>query len=182
MMEEKELHEQPSEEVTEATETVEAEEVVEVDEKDAKIAELEAKVAEFENRFLRNQADFDNFRRRVRLDQEAAEKYRAQSLVSDLLPVVDNLERALQIEVADEQAKSLQQGVQMVQRALLEALQKEGVEEIAAVGEAFDPNVHQAVMQVEDAEHPSNTVVEQFQKGYKLKDRVIRPAMVKVNA
>ncbi|CUA79948.1 nucleotide exchange factor GrpE [Anoxybacillus suryakundensis] len=146
-----------------------------------KIAQLEAKLAETENRFLRLHADFDNYRRRVRLDMEAAEKYRAQSLVADLLPILDNFERALQVQVEDEKAKSLLQGMEMVYRALIEALKKEGVEVIESVGKPFDPHVHQAVMQVDDQNYEPNTVVEEFQKGYKLKDRVIRPAMVKVN-
>ncbi|EMT47094.1 nucleotide exchange factor GrpE [Anoxybacillus flavithermus] len=146
-----------------------------------KIAQLEAKLAEAENRLLRLHADFDNYRRRVRLDMEAAEKYRAQSLVADLLPILDNFERALQVQVEDEKAKSLLQGMEMVYRALIEALKKEGVEAIESVGKPFDPHVHQAVMQVDDQNYEPNTVVEEFQKGYKLKDRVIRPAMVKVN-
>ncbi|ACJ33212.1 Molecular chaperone GrpE (heat shock protein) [Anoxybacillus flavithermus WK1] len=146
-----------------------------------KIAQLEAKLAETENRFLRLHADFDNYRRRVRLDMEAAEKYRAQSLVSDLLPILDNFERALQVQVEDEKAKLLLQGMEMVYRSLIEALKKEGVEAIESVGKPFDPHVHQAVMQVDDQNYEPNTVVEEFQKGYKLKDRVIRPAMVKVN-
>ncbi|AXM89763.1 nucleotide exchange factor GrpE [Anoxybacillus ayderensis] len=146
-----------------------------------KIAQLEAKLAETENRFLRLHADFDNYRRRVRLDMEAAEKYRAQSLVSDLLPILDNFERALQVQVEDEKAKSLLQGMEMVYRAFIEALKKEGVEVIESVGKPFDPHVHQAVMQVDDQNYEPNTVIEEFQKGYKLKDRVIRPAMVKVN-
>lgn len=146
-----------------------------------KIAQLEAKLAETENRLLRLHADFDNYRRRVRLDMEAAEKYRAQSLVSDLLPILDNFERALQVQVEDEKAKSLLQGMEMVYRSLIEALKKEGVEAIESVGKPFDPHVHQAVMQVDDQNYEPNTVVEEFQKGYKLKDRVIRPAMVKVN-
>ncbi|MCL6618151.1 MAG: nucleotide exchange factor GrpE [Anoxybacillus ayderensis] len=146
-----------------------------------KIAQLEAKLAETENRLLRLHADFDNYRRRVRLDMEAAEKYRAQSLVSDLLPILDNFERALQVQVEDEKAKSLLQGMEMVYRSLVEALKKEGVEVIESVGKPFDPHVHQAVMQVDDQNYEPNTVIEEFQKGYKLKDRVIRPAMVKVN-
>jgi len=151
------------------------------DETIAKIAELQAKLDETENKMLRNQADFDNFRRRTRLDQEAAQKYRAQSIVSDILPALDNFERALKIEANNEQTKSLLQGMNMVYNQLVQALQNEGVELIKSVGEPFDPHLHQAVMQVEDDNFESNTVVEELQKGYKLKDRVIRPAMVKVN-
>jgi len=147
----------------------------------AQIAELQNKLQEMEQRYLRLYADFDNFRRRTKLEFEAAEKYRAQSLVTDLLPALDNFERALKVEVDDEKAKSILQGVEMVYRSLVEALKKEGVEAIESVGKPFDPHVHQAVMQVEDSNYEPNTVVEEFQKGYKLKDRVIRPAMVKVN-
>jgi molecular chaperone GrpE len=147
----------------------------------AKIAELEAKIKEMENRYLRLYADFENFRRRTRQEMEAAEKYRAQSLVSDLLPALDNFERALKIETENEQAKSILQGMEMVYRSILDALKKEGVEVIEAVGRPFDPHLHQAVMQVEDSNYEPNTVVEEFQKGYKLKDRVIRPSMVKVS-
>ncbi len=174
---------------TEQEETIEevfdeAEVVVETsatEELEKKIASLEAELEEKENRYLRLQADFENSRRRARLDFEAAQKYRAQSLISDLLPVLDNFERALNVETDNEQTKSLLQGMEMIHRTLLDALKKEGVEPIEAQGKEFDPHFHQAVMQVEEEGVGSNIVVEEFQKGYVLKDRVIRPAMVKVN-
>ncbi|WP_428912633.1 nucleotide exchange factor GrpE [Niallia sp. Krafla_26] len=143
--------------------------------------ELKAKLEEAENRMLRLQADFENSRRRARLDLEAAEKYRAQSLISGLLPAIDNFERALQLDADNEQAKSLLQGMEMVYRGILDALKAEGAEQIEAVGKEFDPHMHQAVMQVQEENYDSNVVVEEFQKGYILKDRVIRPSMVKVN-
>lgn len=146
-----------------------------------KIAALEAQLEEKENRYLRLQADFDNSRRRARLDYEAAQKYRAQSLITDILPVLDNFERALNVETDHEQTKSMLQGMEMIYRSLLDALKREGVEHIDAQGKEFDPHFHQAVMQVEEEGYDSNIVVEEFQKGYILKDRVIRPAMVKVN-
>ncbi|MCM3765340.1 nucleotide exchange factor GrpE [Neobacillus niacini] len=142
---------------------------------------LQGKLEEAENKYLRLHADFDNFRRRTRLDQEAAEKYRAQKLVTDLLPVLDNFERALVMEADNEQTKALLQGVEMVYRSLLEALKKEGVEPIEAVGKEFDPQFHHAVMQGEDENFGPGAVIQEFQKGYLLKDRVIRPSMVKVN-
>ena len=129
-----------------------------------KVDELQAKLTETEGRTLRLQADFENYKRRVQMDKQAAEKYRAQSLVSDILPALDNFERAMQVEATDEQTKSLLQGMEMVHRQLLEALTKEGVEVIEAVGKQFDPNEHQAIMQVEDSEFESNAVVEEFQK------------------
>lgn len=146
-----------------------------------KAVALEGKFQEMENRYLRLQADFDNSRRRARLDLESSEKYRAQKLITDLLPAIDNFERALQMESDNEQVKSVLQGMEMVHRGLLEALKNEGAEQIDAVGKEFDPNFHQAVMQVQEEGYESNMVVEVFQKGYILKDRVIRPAMVKVN-
>jgi molecular chaperone GrpE len=143
--------------------------------------ELEKKLADFENRYLRLQADFDNFRRRSRIDAEANEKYRAQKLIIDILPAVDNFERALVMEVDNDQAKSLKQGMEMVYRSLADALAKEGLLPIEAVGKEFDPHLHQAVMQGNDENYGSNIVIEEFQKGYLLKDKVIRPSMVKVN-
>ncbi|WP_078545542.1 nucleotide exchange factor GrpE [Litchfieldia alkalitelluris] len=187
--------EQILKEATETVEEVNQNEDVQVDmeqqeatmEKDdltianEKIADLEAKLADSENRLFRLQADFENYKRRIRLDQEAASKYRAQSLVTDLLPALDNFERAMKVEAKDEGTKSLLQGMDMVYRSLVDALSKEGVETIESVGSQFDPHLHQAVMQVEEADAEPNVVLEEFQKGYKLKDRVIRPTMVKVN-
>ncbi|MEH7505486.1 nucleotide exchange factor GrpE [Neobacillus drentensis] len=152
-----------------------------VDEKEQEIQLLKEKLEEADNRYLRLQADFDNFRRRTRLDLEAGQKYRAQKLITDLLPAIDNFERAMKVEVDNEQTKTLLQGMDMVYRSLLDALKNEGVEPIEAVGKEFDPHQHQAVMQGEDENYGSNIVTDEFQKGYLLKDRVIRPAMVKVN-
>jgi len=148
---------------------------------EAKIQKLQAEVEEKENKYLRLHADFENYKRRALLDQQSMMMYRAQSIVTDILPVLDNFERALQVESTDEQTKSVLQGLEMVYRQLVEAVKKEGVEEIPALGEQFDPNVHQAVMQESDSSKESNEILQEFQKGYKLKDRVIRPSMVKVN-
>lgn len=167
-------------EASEQTEEIPAQEEQQ-DPMEQKVAELEGKLEEADNRYLRLQADFDNFRRRSRIELEASAKYRAQSIITDLLPAIDNFERALKMDVDNEQAKSLKQGVEMVYRSLLDALKNEGVEVIEAVGKEFDPHLHQAVMQAEDENYGPNIVVEEFQKGYMLKDRIIRPAMVKVN-
>ncbi len=144
-------------------------------------AELEEKLKEAEAKYLRLYADFDNYRRRVKLDAEAAQKYRAQSLVTNLLPALDNFERALKISSENDETKALLQGMNMVLGGIQAALKEEGVEEIKAVGEEFDPHLHQAVMQDNNPDYGSNIVVDELQKGYKLKDRVIRPSMVKVN-
>ncbi|WP_141395189.1 nucleotide exchange factor GrpE [Bacillus sp. FJAT-45066] len=165
----------------EFTEEVKEAPVSNEEESTSELEELQSKLNESENKYLRLHADFDNFRRRVRLDQEATQKYRAQNLVTDILPALDNFERALKVDSEDEQIKTFLQGMDMVYRQLMDALKNEGVEVIEAVGQSFDPHLHQAVMQVEEEGVEPNTVVEEFQKGYKLKDRVIRPSMVKVS-
>ncbi|WP_349407884.1 nucleotide exchange factor GrpE [Pseudalkalibacillus sp. SCS-8] len=176
---------QQEETVEEKSETVEEQveetsESTETEEMD-RVTELEQELDEIKNRLIRTQADYDNFRRRTREEKEAAAKYRAQGIVEGLLPVIDNFERALQTN-SSEQTDSFLQGMKMVYNQLIEALKNEGVEEIEAEGATFDPHQHQAVMQVQEDDYEDNTVVEVLQKGYLLKDRVIRPAMVKVNS
>ncbi|WP_338470305.1 nucleotide exchange factor GrpE [Niallia sp. XMNu-256] len=191
MVAEKELNQEGTTVETETVNLEAAEEIVNEEVKSQEESELEllkkeneelkGKLEETENRILRLQADFENARRRARLDLEATEKYKAQSLITSLLPAIDNFERALKLDADNEQAKSLLQGMDMVYRSVLEALKAEGAEQIDAVGKEFDPHMHQAVMQVQDENFDSNVVVEELQKGYILKDRVIRPSMVKVN-
>ncbi|WP_062357000.1 nucleotide exchange factor GrpE [Bacillus kwashiorkori] len=146
-----------------------------------KIAELEKLVEEKENRLLRVQADFENFKRRSRSEKEMIEKYRSEKLASELLPAIDNFERALQTEADSESGKALLEGMEMIYRSILTAFEKEGIKPIEAVGKEFDPNFHHAVMQGNDENKASNIVLEEFQKGYLLNDKVIRPSMVKVN-
>lgn len=175
-------NEETTEQQTEA-ETVEVteEEVVQADLVEEPAApDFEAQLAEAKASELRLRADFDNFKRRNRIEAENRAKYSSQTIVEKLLPLVDNLDRALQIKSDNEETKSVLAGVEMVKRQLVETLQNEGVIEIPAVGEAFDPNLHQAVVQEPSEEHESGVVTAEFQKGYKLHDRVIRPSMVKV--
>ena len=139
--------------------------------------ELEAE----QNKYLRLLADYDNFKRRTQKDREISAKFRSQSLLTDLLPVLDNFERALAVEAKSDDTASIMKGVEMVQKSLLEAVKREGLEEIPAVGEPFDPNFHQAVMQEKDDDAEPGTVLQELQKGYTLKGRVLSPAMVKVN-
>lgn len=169
--------------VDQETESPEANEVPteEKDEKEAIVEELKAKLEEEENKQLRLLADFENFKRRANLDKESLQKYRAQSLMTNLLPVLDNFERALNIEAKSEETQSLMTGMDMIYRNLLDALKAEGLEEIEAADQEFDPNFHQAVMTGNDGEKASGIVLQEFQKGYKLKDRVLRPSMVQVN-
>lgn len=152
-----------------------------IDSSDAELTKLKEEKDEFQQRLLRLQADYDNFRRRTEKERQNDLKYKSQDLIKELLPALDNFERALKVEVQEDSSKSFVEGMEMVYRQLKSALEKEGVEEIAAEGEVFDPHLHQAVMQVQDENYESNVVVEELQKGYQLKDRVIRPAMVKVN-
>ncbi|PYZ98698.1 nucleotide exchange factor GrpE [Alteribacter lacisalsi] len=152
-----------------------------VNEDDSKVKELEEKIEDLNTRLLRNQADYDNFRRRTRKEKEADAKYRSQKLAEQLLPALDNFERAMMVDISSEDGKSLLQGMEMVYRQIKEALDAEGIKPIEAVGAPFDPHYHQAVMQVESDDYDSNIVVEEMQKGYMLNDRVIRPAMVKVS-
>lgn len=147
----------------------------------AEITALEQKLDESESRFLRLRADFDNLKRRAQTERVAQEKYRAQNLLTDLLPVLDNFERALQVEATTEDAESMKKGIEMVYRSLIEATTKEGLEPVASEGEVFDPNIHHAVMQEQDDSKEQGIVLQELQKGYKLKDRILRPAMVKVN-
>ena len=146
-----------------------------------RINELESKLEDEENKLLRVLADFENVKRRNTLDKEALNKYKSQSLLTAILPVLDNFERALAVEVKMEEAQSLMTGMDMIYRNLLEALKGEGLVEIEALGKEFDPNFHQAVMTGNDPDQSSGIVLEELQKGYILKDRVLRPSMVKVN-
>ncbi|WP_366924116.1 nucleotide exchange factor GrpE [Metallumcola ferriviriculae] len=143
--------------------------------------QLEQVIAEKEelNRnFLRLQADFDNFRKRSRKEQQEFMRYASQSLIEKLLPVIDNFERALSSD--DSQSQSFKAGIEMIYKQLVGILEQEGLVEIETEGQDFDPNFHEAVMQVKNDECPDNMVIEVMQKGYKLKDKVVRPAMVKV--
>ena len=145
---------------------------------DALREKYEAELAEKENRYLRLQADFENFRRRTRQEKEELAAVVTQNLLKDLLPFLDNFERALAAENSD--AESLRAGVEMMYKQLVEALKKEGLEYIETKGKPFDPNFHQAVMRVEDAEKEDGEIVAELQKGYMVKGRVIRPSMVQV--
>ncbi|MBC1723849.1 nucleotide exchange factor GrpE [Listeria seeligeri] len=147
----------------------------------AKILELENKLDEMESRYLRTQADFDNVKKRHVAELDAKQKYRSQSLAQDLLPALDSFEKALATKAEHEEVKQILKGMEMVYNQILVAFEKEGIEVIPAVGEQFDPNSHQAVMQDSNENAASNEITAELQKGYKLKDRVIRPSMVKVN-
>ncbi|HCY8238247.1 TPA: nucleotide exchange factor GrpE [Staphylococcus aureus] len=155
--------------------------IEEIDPKDQKINELQQLADENEEKYLRLYAEFENYKRRIQKENEINKTYQAQRALTDILPAIDNIERALQIEGDDETFKSLQKGVQMVHESLINALKDNGLEVIKTEGEAFDPNIHQAVVQDDNPDFESGEITQELQKGYKLKDRVLRPSMVKVN-
>lgn len=151
------------------------------EENDALRAELEA-LRGAEDRLIRLTADFDNFRRRNLREREEAHRYGHENLVKDLLATVDNLERAVDhARRGGGDFESMLQGVELVRRELHGVLAKHGVTRIEAAGEPFDPTVHEAVAQQEDGTVPANTVVQVYQPGYRLWDRLLRPARVVVS-
>jgi molecular chaperone GrpE len=142
------------------------------------LAEQLSKAEENYDRLVRLQADYDNFRRRTRQEKEEFYKYASEKLINTLLPVLDNFELALSAE--GDSIENIKSGVQMIYKQLLDVLATEGVTPIPAVGEQFDPLKHEAVLRAESDEHPDNTIVQELRRGYFLKDKVIRPSMVKV--
>lgn len=148
----------------------------------AQIEQLKAEKEELHNKYLRAQADLQNFRVRVNREKEQLLQYSSQRAIEALLPVVDNFERAIEASQDAQDPGALKEGIEMVFRQLQQVLEQEGVSAVPGVGEPFDPNMHQAVMQEASSEHESGIIIEEFQKGYKLKDRVIRPSMVKVSS
>ncbi len=169
--------------IEEAVEVEEVEEVEEVDEltllkeENGALMELNEKL---KNDYFKAYADAENTKKRLERDFELSMKYRAQSFANSLLPAIDNLERALNQEV-DEHSASYREGVQMIYDQILASLKIEGVTPIDALNKEFDPNIHQALLveKVEGVE--PNIIVEELQKGYMIKDRVLRASLVKVS-
>jgi molecular chaperone GrpE len=141
-----------------------------------------AKADESWDRLLRTTADFDNFKKRAARERTEAVQFANAGLIQKLLPVMDNFEMALAAmqNVKDEKASSLQAGITMVQSQLKSILVESGMEEIDATGKPFDPTLHEAVSQQETADVPEGQVVQQIRKGYKLRERLLRPAAVVV--
>ena len=178
-----------AEAVVEATaEEAAAPENVEVDPAAARIAELEAQLvsanasaAEFKDAALRAKAEVDNIRRRAAIDVDNAKKFALEKFANELLPVIDNMERGLMhADKTNEALVPLIQGIELTAKSLESALEKFGVKAVNPEGEAFNPELHQAMSMVENAEVAPNTVVAVMQKGYELNGRLIRPAMVMI--
>ena len=151
-----------------------------VSEKD-RIAALEKENAELKDRLLRKQADFENFRKRMLREREEASRYANAALLTDIIGLIDDFERAIKSAEESKDFPNFLQGITMVEKQFLEVLESRyGLKRFSSVGESFDPNRHEAVQRVEGPAGTRPTVVEDFQKGYFLYDRVLRPARVKV--
>lgn len=157
-------------------------EIEEVVEEINLLEQKEKELSEEKDKYLRLHADFDNFRKRVQKEKNEWVMYASQGLLEKLLPVIDNLDRALgSLDQENNDIKGLVSGVEMIHKQLMDTLKQEGLERIEAVGQEFDPFLHEAMMQVPaEEDQEDNQIVEELRKGYKFKDRVIRPTMVKV--
>ena len=134
----------------------------------------------YQDKYIRLAAEFENYKRRAQRDQSDAIRYANESLLKKLLSTLDNLERAIQCGKDAGTTGSLLEGVELTHKQFLETVEKLGVRQVSSTGSLFDPNMHQAVAQVESETAEPNTVIEEFQKGYFLHDRILRPAMVTV--
>ena len=182
--------ESPLEEVpikgTENEEGVEAgklairEEALTIDELQKRLDEKKKEYEELYDRFLRATADFENFKKRAEREKLDRIKFANEDLVRELLPVVDNLERALASSESSKNTESIRKGIEIILEQVLKTLKKFGLASYASLGEKFDPTRHEAVEQVESTEHEASTIINEFQKGYFLNGRLLRPALVTV--
>lgn len=175
-----EIKNEELQEEVEATDVVTEEKVEEQPQEDAQNEELQKaleRAEDFENKYLRAHAEMKNIQRRANEERQQLQKYRSQDLAKAILPALDNIERALAVEGLTDDVKK---GLEMIQESLINALKEEGIEEIPADSD-FDHNFHMAIQTMPaDDEHPADTIAQVFQKGYKLHERVLRPAMVVV--
>ncbi len=142
--------------------------------------ELQKKYDELNNQYIRLAADFDNYRKRQAQERESLLKYGAENTLKKIIEVLDNFERGAKANETVEDCEKVKESFNLVHKQLLDVLSKVGLETIEAEGQEFDPNFHEAVMQTPTSEYPEHTVINELQKGYKLEDRVLRPALVNV--
>ncbi len=148
------------------------------DAEEDELARLAEEALRYKDRLVRLAAEFDNYKKRTGREFTALVKNAGESLITELLPILDNIERALQAPQTSEETRSFAQGFEMIRQQFLEKLEKAGMKEIAAEGTPFDPTRHEAVMAVENEEHPAETVINVVEKGYTLNEKVLRAAKV----
>ncbi len=148
---------------------------------EGKLQEKDKEAKDYYDRYLRLSAEMENFKRRAEKEKSEIYKFANENILKELIPVLDNLERALNHGQETENSQALLLGVEMTYKAFWTVLEKYGLTRVEALGEEFDPNLHEAVMVQEDAERPPGVVISQMQKGYRLHNRLIRPAMVVVS-
>lgn len=152
-----------------------------VEELQAQIEALTAEKASLYDKLLRRQAEFENYRKRVERERGVLYQHGRDDVLLQFLPVVDNFERALSsLETSEGDAEALRHGVELIHKQFKDALAKLGLEAVEAVGQTFDPHVHEAVTTEATDKHKENTVIQEFQRGYRIGDRLLRPAKVKV--
>jgi molecular chaperone GrpE len=143
------------------------------------LGKLQSEKLELQDTLVRRQADFDNYRKRIERDRQQENRRAVNALVEELLPVLDAFDRAIASH-DDPAYAEYSKGVELIRKRFWDVLAKQGLERIEAVGKEFDPHVHHAIEKVETTKHPDGTVLEELQAGYKLRERVVRPAMVRV--
>jgi molecular chaperone GrpE len=146
------------------------------------LAVKDEEVKSLNERYLRLAAEFENYKRLAQRDQRDQAKFANETLLKDLIPLVDNLQRAVDFSKSSAGSDQLTQGVQLTLKKFLETLSKFGVKQVSSVGEPFDPTRHEAVAKIESGNQPENTIIQEHQPGYLLHDRIVRPAMVTVAA
>lgn len=147
----------------------------------AQVASLSEQLAQQQNEYLRQLAEFDNFKKRLNKEKEEVVKFANEKVIGELFPILDGLENTLAHTTEEQKNDPLVSGIELVLKQLLQILKKHGLEEVSGAGENFDPNVHEAIASIENPDVPSGAIVTTHRKGYKLKDRLIRAALVTVS-
>ncbi|UCD85594.1 MAG: nucleotide exchange factor GrpE [Deltaproteobacteria bacterium] len=178
------ITQEEGEELTIQVEEAEAEgseQLSELEQLNNKLAEKDKEAAENYEKMLRAQADLDNYKKRILREKADLFNYRHEDLIKELLPIIDNLERAIDNAGKSSDCSALVEGVELIYKQFVNCLDKFGVKSVSSLGEKFDPALHEAISQAESSEHAPNTVMEEAQKGYLLKDRLLRPSLVVVS-
>lgn len=175
-----ETNPEPEDLDVEATESVE-ESSIEAEAAADPAADAEAEAQQFHERWIRSQAELENYRKRAQKEMEELRRYQSQSIIRDLLPGLDNLERAVSAAESSNSVEELLEGIRMVQKQFDSALASHGATPIECVGQTFDPNLHEAVQQMPSPDFPAMTVMHEMERGYVIADRVIRPSKVIVS-